>query len=546
MDRIGLIGSVFDDLAEGTSERALDRCRDGVVALDPTALALSAIASFWIGSFTDATTLARRAVTASDDTTSYALGLAAASFAYAADPDFDGPSPLPLLVELIDAEASNQALPPEEWATLTFLAGEAALIAAQLSTARRLIEYAPVDPTWPCWSLAALSMISTARILAFTGEITAALAVLQTSTSTPSTGRLAVATAAVTDVVTANAALADDDLPTLGSAPSHGARDFIERGVLLLQAYAATASGRNDRAATLVLQAGGDEGLRACPLVDRALGLELLVAQALESGDAVAARGWGSAAAELADHPITAPTVDRIAGRILLAAGEVDAAVKRLERSVAACHQEGRAIEAAEGEILLAHSRIAGADVAAASRGLRHLVTAADRTGHQAARRAATEALRRTRRRLPPIAGGGWASLSSREAEVAHRVIAGEEITEIAAAMYLSPHTVKIHVSRVLCAFEVATRIGLLATAQPSLPPVTLPALTPRQSEIMTYVARGEPNTRIAQILGISERTVEKHIGDVLARWDLTTRFSIARAWWAQRPHPDPRSLALD
>lgn len=48
--------------------------------------------------------------------------------------------------------------------------------------------------------------------------------------------------------------------------------------------------------------------------------------------------------------------------------------------------------------------------------------------------------------------------------------------------------------------------------------------LTPRQLEILRYVARGVPNREIAQALSIQEATVRAHVSTILSKLDLTNR----------------------
>ena len=53
-------------------------------------------------------------------------------------------------------------------------------------------------------------------------------------------------------------------------------------------------------------------------------------------------------------------------------------------------------------------------------------------------------------------------------------------------------------------------------------PPV--PKLTPRQHEILTYMAKGLTNVEIAQILRIRKDTVEEHVNLLLAKLDAANR----------------------
>jgi DNA-binding NarL/FixJ family response regulator len=220
-----------------------------------------------------------------------------------------------------------------------------------------------------------------------------------------------------------------------------------------------------------------------------------------------------------------------------LVAGNPAKAVRLAERSVARCQEDGRAVEAAEGAIVLARARIAGRDVAGASRGLRELVAVSDGLGHAAVRRSAGTELAVARRRLPPVAGGGWAALSEREAEVARRILAGAGLEAIARDLHLSAHTVRTHTSRVLCAFGVPSRTGLIAAAGGTGGPVVAEPspLSPRQAEVAARVAHGRSNREVAAELDVSVRAVEKHVGDILLRWGVGSRFELARVWWAAR-----------
>jgi DNA-binding NarL/FixJ family response regulator len=54
-------------------------------------------------------------------------------------------------------------------------------------------------------------------------------------------------------------------------------------------------------------------------------------------------------------------------------------------------------------------------------------------------------------------------------------------------------------------------------------------ALTPREVEILRYVARGHSNKEIALITAISFRTVERHIANAMRRLDFRTRVELTR-----------------
>jgi len=56
-------------------------------------------------------------------------------------------------------------------------------------------------------------------------------------------------------------------------------------------------------------------------------------------------------------------------------------------------------------------------------------------------------------------------------------------------------------------------------------------SLTEREQEVLTLVAEGRSNREIAAILWISEKTVEKHVGQILEKLGVSTR--IEAAIWA-------------
>ena len=55
-----------------------------------------------------------------------------------------------------------------------------------------------------------------------------------------------------------------------------------------------------------------------------------------------------------------------------------------------------------------------------------------------------------------------------------------------------------------------------------------LDRLTPREREVLVLLGRGFPNKRIAQDLGLSEKTVKTHVGHVLAKLGVSDRTQAA------------------
>lgn len=85
---------------------------------------------------------------------------------------------------------------------------------------------------------------------------------------------------------------------------------------------------------------------------------------------------------------------------------------------------------------------------------------------------------------------------------------------------------------------QIGTVAGRLASVH-LLPPcgsaaVTAAPLTRRESEVLALVAGGWTSHRVGRALGISERTVRKHLGNVYDKLGVSGRTSAA-TWWVSR-----------
>jgi len=70
-------------------------------------------------------------------------------------------------------------------------------------------------------------------------------------------------------------------------------------------------------------------------------------------------------------------------------------------------------------------------------------------------------------------------------------------------------------------------------SAAPSIDP-ELDQLTPREREVLRYIARGYAYKEIARELHISVKTVESHVSAVLRKLQLTNRYELSR-WASER-----------
>lgn len=550
MGRAAVLSRVLGHLIDDDSASAIELCaheyRSGG---GPYLLGLQSLAQLWACDFATAAATAARALSGSaQDAEALLLARAVAGFAAAGWPSIAQPDAYSTDQLATDQLAAARAevdligsIDADCRAFIYYLLAEASLAAARLDLAEHYVREAgelPTaflnDGTGPHPFLA-MMYVMRIRLLAFQARITEALALGAQAEQRVDHPTMVLLLEATMCLVRGNAgqrasakAIARRLQYSLGEPDS-----YLSSGCYLLVAFGLVATGDAARAAEFVLSAGGNAGLDRLAIVDRALGLELLVAAAVVAEDLDAAEAWRTQAELLADHPIAAPTYARLASRVELLAGRADSAIEWAEQAVRAARGQGRIVEAAEAEIVLSRARIALAQGGAASVALELMVARALDSGHLAARHSAARELRGIGRRLRPTPGSGWDGLSTREREVALLIVEGFGNRRIAGQLYLSEHTVRVHVSRVLAAFGVASRAAAASKLAGLLPEdssaAAPPALTPRQRVVVEYIVLGYTNLQIGCELGLSVKTVEKHVGEILRRWGITSRAGIAR-----------------
>jgi two-component system, NarL family, response regulator LiaR len=82
------------------------------------------------------------------------------------------------------------------------------------------------------------------------------------------------------------------------------------------------------------------------------------------------------------------------------------------------------------------------------------------------------------------------------------------------------------HAGEALLDPVVAARLVQTLAADGGVDPID--RLTPREHEVLVLIGRGFPNKRIAQELGLAEKTVKTHVGHVLAKLGVTDRTQAA------------------
>lgn len=331
-------------------------------------------------------------------------------------------------------------------------------------------------------------------------------------------------------------------------------RDYVEASARAIIGYGLASSGRLDEAA-VEIRAGGGPGLRRLQIVDRALSLEVLVQAELARGDLVAADRRSRELLPLTPHLAAGQIAARTFALRDLARGAHDAALDNAEVSLARSEAVGAFRETVRAELVRARALAALGRTGQAGLELQRVAESAERRGDPEARRQAGRQLRGLGRRVLPARGSGWAGLTEQEAAVARLVAEGYGNRAIGEALFLSPRTVQGSVTRVLIAFDAPRRVGLVARlraegtpgsgsevshpaehrseAAPSAgpaddTPAARGALTARQLEVVEHLVAGRSNTEIAQELGISPKTVERHVSAILFAWNVRSRSAAA------------------
>ncbi|MBD8533815.1 LuxR C-terminal-related transcriptional regulator [Plantibacter sp. CFBP 13570] len=306
----------------------------------------------------------------------------------------------------------------------------------------------------------------------------------------------------------------------------------------LLVGYGLAALADDHGAAALARSASGND-FSGLSVQDRALAIELLVSSAFLDRDIVESeRLIGFIAADV-DRRVPGPAILRMQCKLELLRGRPAEALALARTATTRALVDGRMLEAGIGEILATRALIAMSDRTRAVRELAALAEQAVLGGHTAATRSAARELKAIGRRLAPVAGSGWDGLSPREREVALLSAEGNSTAEIASVLQLSSRTVDAHVTRVLAAFGIVSRRQLPSRLPATLPltavPVPTAPLTPRQRDLTELVADGLSNDEIATALGISRKTVEKHLSAVFQAWGVRSRVAVARIVLANR-----------
>lgn len=129
--------------------------------------------------------------------------------------------------------------------------------------------------------------------------------------------------------------------------------------------------------------------------------------------------------------------------------------------------------------------------------------------------------------------------LTARELQVIAGAARGHTDRRIASTLHCTEESVRGHLDRARARLGVNTRaaavhacyhVGYLASLTPE--PRTLPALSPRQHDVLTALARGYTDSEIARRLYVTPNTVATHTRRLYRALHVETRsHAVAIAW---------------
>ncbi|WP_332643704.1 LuxR C-terminal-related transcriptional regulator [Aeromicrobium sp.] len=420
-----------------------------------------------------------------------------------------------------------------EGSLVAFLMSEAAMVSGQIALAEQIASAVLAMPgaeggmrTW--------TRIVRSRALCFLGRLDEAgaecKAVLAETTDRPIANRVARGVdgflAGHTGRQSELAVFCED---LRGEIPDP--RSYADSVAFLLAALAESAAGNPTAAAEVLLYGGGGDGLPLLPLSLQAYGYDVLVESA------VALAQIPHAAELLAEfellpiheHPMAAAALSRSRARLNLVLEQHADSILESETSAARASAVGGELYVIRAKILRALAEAASGDASGSRRDLDAVASTAALSGSAEVRAWALRELRAVGRHLRQFPALGWDSLNSRQHVVARLAAQGLRNREIAAALYMSEKTVEGHVAAVLEALGTTNRVGIGRELEgDEIDPEFVSKVTPRQREVAMLVARGLSNGAIARSLAISEKTVEKHVGDLFDRLQVHSRSALA------------------
>jgi len=300
----------------------------------------------------------------------------------------------------------------------------------------------------------------------------------------------------------------------------HGRRS-LGQSTLMLLSVALAARGDDEGARRLALAGGGPHELTV-PATDRILLIESVFTSALADGDTDTSERMQ----RLADHMMASPLVRTVRDRMRSAAlaqrnGTPPSPPPELDADPS--------IEILRTRWMILAQTVAQGHRAEAWSALAEFDAFAGRADAAAMRQRAVRLFHERAVAQDPTA------LSPRLLEVATLAASGLTNREIAARLFLGVRTVEGYVGEVLRALRLTRRSELAAVElavrlnRPLRPAAIRIPL--RQGQVGALIAAGASNGDVADALGVSEKTVDKHIVALKQRLGVSTRTEIAMAF---------------
>lgn len=306
---------------------------------------------------------------------------------------------------------------------------------------------------------------------------------------------------------------------------------YADSVVFLLAALAQSAAGNPTAAADVLVFGAGGLDMPLLPLVLQAYGYDVLVEAALANAQVPEAGAFLAAfdALPIAAHSMAAAARERARARLALVRTEHAESVAAAETSAELAAEVGGELYVIRADILRAVAEAALGDGPSGHRQLDEIARTAARSSSSQVVDWAVHELRAVGRGIRGFPGIGWDTLNAQQQVIARLAAQGRRNREIAEAMHLSEKTVESHVARILLALGATNRVGIgRELGGATVDPAFGHDLTARQREVAVLVADGCSNGETARLLGISEKTVEKHVASLFERLGVRSRAAIA------------------
>lgn len=369
-------------------------------------------------------------------------------------------------------------------AMTAFHLSEALHVNGQLEQAATLIRRAMASSAAPAAPANTWLRLALCRCLLFQGRPRAALDVLSSiQPRSPISTRSVRCLQAIITGIGGDLRATETALDRIRAEIEHPAT-YADAGICLMVGLGLAMAGLPERADEMIQYGGGGSQLPRLPMSLRAYAFDVLIEASLLRGEP----------ARAIEHMRSFDRLDLQGNAQFLAARETARA--RLE---VAWPRASRAATVAQAHgVTLVAVRAA----AAAGRPLAQAGELADWL-----------------RSAPPAGDRDLADLTARQTLVARLVRAGLTNKEIATHLGTSARSVEAHITTVKRRWGVARRVSMVRSAGGREVELTL-----RQREVASALAGGLTNQEIANRLGISIKTVEKHLTGIYAALGVTNR----------------------